>query len=311
MLYGMEVVYLKKGDMSTLETAHRELLRMFQSLPPRSANAATYLLVGAMPIEAEIDMRRLGLLGGIIRSSDMNLRELALRQTAMKDPDSKSWFVRTTVLLIKYGLPSICDLLKDPPEKQSWKLLVKRAVKGHWCGILKTEARSKTTLKFLNIDGLRPGRAHPCWSTVTQSLKDVRRAITKARLITGTYMTQSVRCLHSQGKIPPTCLLCCSGEEDLHHMLLECPALHDTRAKYIPSIRDIVTSQSGNNKWLDLCSQGDLLLQLVLDSSMLYDPFKGSIATAELEDVSRRMCHSIHCQGRDDDQATMWGGGHL
>jgi hypothetical protein len=169
MLYGMEVIVLKKGDLKALETAHRELLRVFQSLPTSTANAATYLLIGAVPIEAEIDRRRLALMGGIVRTPDMVLREVAVRQIAVKDSDSKSWFVTTAKTLVKYDLPCMSELLLEPPTKQQWRGMVNRAVRGYWGKALRAEAHSKSTLELLNREVLQMGKPHPCWSTVSMS----------------------------------------------------------------------------------------------------------------------------------------------
>jgi hypothetical protein len=296
MLYGLEVVHLKKGDINKIETAHRELLRMFQSLPPRTANAATYLLIGAIPIEAEIDMRRLSLLGGIVRSPDMNLREVAARQIAVKDVNSKSWFVKTAKLLTKYELPSTHELLQDPPTKPAWKRAINRAVKGYWSKLLKAEASTKSTLCYLNIDSLRFGSAHHIWTTVNRSLQDVRRAITKIHLVTGTYCTQAVRSLHSEGKVASTCLLCCSSEEDLFHLLLECPALHQVRARYLPMIQQLVSSYISQEEWENLCQDSGSLLQLVLDCSKMPRIARNGKMMEEIVSTTRIMCHQLHCR---------------
>ena len=71
--------------------------------------------------KAQLDMRRLALLGSIIPSSDMTLRELAAQQIAVKDAESKSWFVTMARLLILYNLPTITELLRDPPNKSGWQ----------------------------------------------------------------------------------------------------------------------------------------------------------------------------------------------
>ena len=295
VLYGLEVIYLKKGDLDALETMHRELLRMFQSLPPRTANAATYLLVGASPFKAELDMRRLALLGSIIRSADMTLRELAVRQIAVKDAESKSWFVTTAQLLILYNLPTISELLRDPPNKPRWRRAVNRAVKGYWCTHLTAEADTKTTLYQLNTGKLKIGWPHPCWDTVSPSVKDVRRAITKVRMLTGTYCTQVMRNVYSRGKTPPTCLLCWSADEDLYHLLLDCPALHDARCRYLPELREIVESHYGCTRWVELCNNRDVLLQLIVDCSSLTKVIKDRKVRDDIERSSRCLCHSIHC----------------
>ena len=54
LLYGMEVLSLNQKQLGILSKFHIDNLRKFQSLPIRTAIAVIYLLIGAMPIEAEI-----------------------------------------------------------------------------------------------------------------------------------------------------------------------------------------------------------------------------------------------------------------
>ncbi|CAG2194396.1 unnamed protein product [Mytilus edulis] len=62
LLYGLEVILLSKTDISNLTTYFVKLLKRIQHLPDRTANAAVLLLIGQIPIEAEIHKRILGIL---------------------------------------------------------------------------------------------------------------------------------------------------------------------------------------------------------------------------------------------------------
>ncbi|CAC5367796.1 unnamed protein product [Mytilus coruscus] len=57
LLYGLEVILLSKTDISYLTTYFVKLLKRIQHLPDRTANATVLLLIGQIPIEAEIHKR--------------------------------------------------------------------------------------------------------------------------------------------------------------------------------------------------------------------------------------------------------------
>jgi hypothetical protein len=54
LIYGLEVLPLKKKHVENLEAFHRKSIRYLQSLPQRIATASIYLLVGTIPIETEL-----------------------------------------------------------------------------------------------------------------------------------------------------------------------------------------------------------------------------------------------------------------
>ena len=58
LLYGLEILALKTRDIEKLDRFHKDTLRQFQSLPKRAAISSVYLLLGALPIEAELHKRR-------------------------------------------------------------------------------------------------------------------------------------------------------------------------------------------------------------------------------------------------------------
>lgn len=119
LLYGLEVILLSKTDISNLSTYFIKFLKRIQHLPDRTANAAAYLLLGQIPIEAELHKRTLGIFRNIIDNKNSVERELAFRQLAMKTESSNSWFRELVTITDLYDLPSPYDLLNHPPSKAS------------------------------------------------------------------------------------------------------------------------------------------------------------------------------------------------
>ena len=84
------------------------------------------------------------------------------------------------------------------------------------------------------------GEAHPVWSSTDNSIIDVRKAIVKARILSGTCLLQSNLHRISQYREDPMCKLCKQQEEDIFHVLLYCPLLADVRGVEYKVLRDYV-----------------------------------------------------------------------
>ena len=54
LLYGLDVLSLTQGQVDQLSRYHIQTLRNIQSLRQRTACAAVYMLLGALPLEAEL-----------------------------------------------------------------------------------------------------------------------------------------------------------------------------------------------------------------------------------------------------------------
>ena len=105
LVYGLESINLSKCDIQKLELYQRTLIRQILHLPERVASSAMYILSGQLPVEAKIHKRRLTLYGNIVRKECVE-KDLARRQSAVKDSTSKSWFIALREILYKYGLPT-------------------------------------------------------------------------------------------------------------------------------------------------------------------------------------------------------------
>jgi hypothetical protein len=154
LLYGLEVAEVNITQMKTIRSQHLTMVRRFQSLHDRTATCAVYLLAGMTPIDGEIDILKLGLLGQILRSGNRTMQDILTYQYASRPPDSNSWFVQTARLLLQYGLPTLNQLCEWMPSKEKWKRQVKCAVYLYWTKQLHQECEERSTLLYFNVSGV-------------------------------------------------------------------------------------------------------------------------------------------------------------
>lgn len=150
LLYGIELIPLNKTQLSQISRFHIGNLRRFQSLPSRSASAIVYLLLGALPIEAEIHKRQLSLLYSIISCDNDTIRRLLERQVVMQSQNLESFFGHVTETLFFYDLPTINILKENLPLKLSWKKQYKQSILETWSRILQVDLSGKSSVKYLN-----------------------------------------------------------------------------------------------------------------------------------------------------------------
>ena len=145
-----------------MEKFHLETLKNIQSLPVRTANSIVYLLLGALPLRAELEKRQLGLLYSTLNCDNSTLNELSERQIILKN--NGSFYQRVLETMERYELPDT-ETLKTL-SKDQWKLIVKKAIRQQWTEQLCGEAETKSTLERCAISALRVGVTHSAWDTV-------------------------------------------------------------------------------------------------------------------------------------------------
>jgi hypothetical protein len=155
--YGLEILPLSKTHLDMLNKYHMKNLWNFQSLPSRTAKGATLLLIGALPLEAEIHRRQLSFLHNILACNNTTIQDLAERQLVMHIDNPLSFFCITSQLLHQYELPDINTLAKTQPTKLSWKHAVREAVRKYWLNILLEDIENKSTLVNPQKDHLKCG----------------------------------------------------------------------------------------------------------------------------------------------------------
>ena len=82
-------------------------------------------------------------------------------------------------------------------------------------------------------------------STVT----DVKKAVVKARILTGNYILQKNRHTFSSDTVDAVCRHCYLEDEDLLHLLARCVAFYNIRVKTVSSLNDIIVSHANIDIW--------------------------------------------------------------
>jgi hypothetical protein len=83
--------------------------------------SAIYIMSGILPLQAQIHMKALTLLGSILQQEGKIEHRLAERQFVMVDREDGSWFQNIKNILALYDLPPPLHLLTAPLEKKIWK----------------------------------------------------------------------------------------------------------------------------------------------------------------------------------------------
>ena len=160
MLYGLEMCNLRQADVGTLECVQKRILRRIQCLPDRTANVAVYGLLGMRPVEQELDVRKLSLLALIQHDEESLEHEIALRQLAVRDIDESSWFMQCNTLLHKYHLPNVFRIRDTYTSKATLKEAIKKGVDNYVITQWQSEAKDKSSLRYLNVNACDVGRVH-------------------------------------------------------------------------------------------------------------------------------------------------------
>ena len=121
LLYGLETLALTKGQTEQLSKYHIQTLRNIQSLPQRTSTSTVLLLLGALPLEAELHRKKLSLAFSVINSDNPTLKLLVQRESSCSNDIKNSFFNELTTILQQYKLPSLCQLFSSNITKLQWK----------------------------------------------------------------------------------------------------------------------------------------------------------------------------------------------
>ena len=99
LLFGLEALPITNSQLAMLSKFHVEFLKQLQCLPLRTATCAIYLLICALPIEAELHKRHLSLLHNITLTTNETITELTKRQIAISLDNPLSYYHRVQEIL--------------------------------------------------------------------------------------------------------------------------------------------------------------------------------------------------------------------
>ena len=152
-----------------MDPIYTGLVTTVQSLPTRTATCVVYLLLGALPVEAELHKRQLSLLYNILVSKNETIVELTKHQIAINLDNELSFYCRVHDILYLYNLPPLAELQTDIPSKDQCK----QAVNAYWTEKLQEEVSQKSTLVYLKYDSLKISESHSVWTSLESTVSDV------------------------------------------------------------------------------------------------------------------------------------------
>ena len=291
LMYGLEVVNINNCDVQHLEIYYRKLLKQIQHLPERTSTSAVYLLLGKIPIEGELHKKMLKTFGNIIRNENSIEREIAIRQLAIKCTKSGSWFPKIVEIAEKYDLPSLHDLLENPPSKYAWNKLVNIRIQNYYFSLFDMDVKEKSTLKYIHFTEKKG--VHNIWESCETDARAIAKACIKVKIATGTIILQEKKAKFSKGTVSPLCPLCNTENEDIHHFILKCPQLEGTRNVFTTALSQYVSCRNLESALLnELINSDENFLQLIMDCTVFY--CFDNEEKKRIETLSRGMCYRLY-----------------
>ena len=146
------------------------------------------------------------------------------------------------------------------------------------------------------MESCNVGKVHPCWSTVDNTVTDVRRAVVKARILMGSYHLQADRDKFHKTGTTSKCSLCSATSEDSLHFLTACVSLSHVRQPYIVEIEKRLLKQNTASRVSSVLADMNLLAQLVIDCTSKVISDRLTLADSDycgIETVSRKLCFAL------------------
>ena len=237
LLSGLSDLVLSGVEMAAIHHYHKVHLQRLQRLHQATPECVVMFLAGSLPSSGILHLRILGHLGMIARLGPSNILHQHGRHTLLADngkKTNKSWFVSTRSLCKQYDLPDPLLVLQSPPIHTYWKRVTKLKVLDWWQQKYRGNALLLSSLQFFKPDFMSLSTPHPIWSSANSPF-EVCKAVISARMLSGRYRTDKLMSKWSTNNPSGLCRLPgCEGEVgDLQHILLECSALSEARAKAI------------------------------------------------------------------------------
>ena len=155
------------------------------------------------------------------------------------------------------------------------------------------EASSKSSLKYLNIKNLEIEKSSNVWNLHLEPKLDTRKAIVKARMMTGSYILQIDK--HNNNSIDPTCPLYKADDETIFHLITTCPILSCIREKHFTIIKETILKKLTSETWTERFNTKLAIAKLVIDCTS----FEGCIGNdnvlmSEIEKPTRNFLFQLH-----------------
>ena len=136
--------------------------------------------------------------------------------------------------------PVSLELLETPIGKYTWKNLAYKSVDTYLETKLKDEAKSKSSLRYLNVDNVTAGKVHNVWKFAGTEPMSVTKTHILCKILLGLYILQSNRHKFNQYEVEPTFPLCRDGAEDQLNFIVTCTALQYVRQPFMQTLNSVL-----------------------------------------------------------------------
>ena len=151
LLYGLEITLVNSKSISKLQSFHKKTIKHILSLPTNTGDPAIYILSGMLPIEAEIEIRAITLLGNILCGSKNTTEwKITERQLKIKNLESNSWFIAMRKICMKYNLQDPEIFIHQQITKSKWKKIMIFKIKKFWKDKILSDKELYSSLKYLS-----------------------------------------------------------------------------------------------------------------------------------------------------------------
>ena len=234
-LYGCECwPPLSKGQMLTLERSHRLCLKYIQGLNTRTSTDCVLSMLDCLPIEMEVEYRKLNLFGQLCRLElDCAVKSMFLYRLSsyMLSNVSTGFVHEVGRILNKYGLTQfMLTYYSDGsfPSKYEWKRTVKKIIRN--CYILEWNTRT-------SIDRFKRFRSIQCHYQLCYLWRFSE--LYPSTLVYVKSVAQIVTYLARNDDICRLCTNSCEGCNYADHLVLDCPKTSTLRCSFLNRIYNV------------------------------------------------------------------------
>ena len=148
LLSGLSSLCLTDSELKVLDCHYKNTIQNLQRLHQNTPRAVVFLFAGCLPGRALVHKRQLSLFLMICHLPNDPLNSHARHILTCAPPSAKSWFQQVRYLCTLYDLPQPLELLANPPNKEQFKVQVKRNIASYWHQVLTDEAKKLESLKY-------------------------------------------------------------------------------------------------------------------------------------------------------------------
>ena len=251
---GLASLVLSREEVRIVDKHYQITLQNILTLHQKTPRSVVFFLAGCLPGEALLNMRQLTLFRMICHLQGNPLNKHARHVLTSSPKSLKSWFQNIDNLCQKYDLPPPLQLLDNPPKKSQFKTLLEKKVSCYWIHILSAEAAELKSLKYFNPSQYSLKLPPQLWTTCLGNAFEIVKSKVVSKMISGRYRSDDLCKYWSLSNKLGHCLApTCQGAGvvgDLEHILVECPALHETRERL-------------KQLWLDRSKQSPAFYQMI------------------------------------------------